>query len=144
MQGRYLTHQALRALGSRERITSVTSFRPRSPHVKDDTVLETVRPISDLSELYYEVAEYRLRIVEDRIRKAREDMANRRKAQKKFDTADHKRFLQESIAFLGHTDQEIIEDDKVIHGYIEEKSYPDVQVAATSQGERPTKRKRTE
>ncbi|PVH91173.1 hypothetical protein DM02DRAFT_546313, partial [Periconia macrospinosa] len=31
LQGRYVTHQAMRARGGKERITSVTSFRPKSP-----------------------------------------------------------------------------------------------------------------
>ena len=39
LQGRYIEHQALRALGQRERITMVTSFRPRSSSLPDDTVL---------------------------------------------------------------------------------------------------------
>ena len=64
LQGRYITHQALRALGAKERITAVTSWRPRSPFVKDNSELRTVRPVSDLTELYYDFAEYRLEIME--------------------------------------------------------------------------------
>jgi hypothetical protein len=60
LQGRYITHQALRALGAKERSTAVTSWRPRSPFVKDDSELRTVRPVSDLNELCYDLVEYRL------------------------------------------------------------------------------------
>ncbi|KAF2176703.1 hypothetical protein K469DRAFT_722098 [Zopfia rhizophila CBS 207.26] len=143
LQGRYITHQALRALGAKERITSVTSFRPRSPLYKDDTVLTTVRPISDLSELYYEFAEYRLEILEERLRKERKDILARRKARKKFDTLSHKRFLEQSIAFLEHTDNEMVEDSKVIPGFIDELNIPDVVVGASDDA-RTAKRARVE
>jgi len=140
LQGRYITHQALRALGAKERITAVTSFRPKSALLKDDSVLTTVRPISDLSELYYDFAEYRLEIMAERIQNARKEMNARRK-RKKFDTLGHKKFLEESIAFLEHMDNEIVEDSKVIPGYIEEVDIPDVVVSAQEDA-RPTKRAR--
>jgi hypothetical protein len=133
MQGRYITHQALRALGAKERITAVTSFRPRSPYVKDDTEMRTVRPISDLSELYYDFAEYRLEMLEERLRKERKEMMARRRARKKFDTPKHKKFLEESLDFLKHTDDEIVDNDKVIAGYIEEVDIPDVIVGASEE-----------
>jgi hypothetical protein len=142
LQGRYITHQALRALGAKERITSVTSFRPRSSVIKDDTVLTTVRPISDLSELYYDFGEYRLEIMEERIRKERKEMAARRKAFRKFDTAGHKKFLEGSIAFMTHTANEIVEDDRVIPGFVEEHDIPDAEVGAQENGSPPTKRAR--
>ncbi|KAF2797653.1 hypothetical protein K505DRAFT_347074 [Melanomma pulvis-pyrius CBS 109.77] len=143
LQGRYITHQALRALGAKERITSVTSFRPRSAFKKDDTVLTTVRPISDLSELYYEFAEYRCEIMEERLRKERKDMMARRRARKKFDTVGHKRFLEESAAFLEHSNREMVEDSKVTSGYIDKIDIPDVVVGATEDA-RPAKRARVE
>ncbi|KAF2109013.1 hypothetical protein BDV96DRAFT_503327 [Lophiotrema nucula] len=143
MQGRYITHQALRALGAKERITAVTSFRPRSPYLKDDTELRTVRPISDLSELYYDFAEYRLEMLEERLRKERKEIMARRRVRKSFDTLKHKRFLEESIDFLEHTDKELVEDSKVISGYIEEVDIPDVVVCA-SEDARPSKRARVE
>lgn len=58
LQGRYIEHQALRALNSRERITLVTSFRPRTPIIHGDIVLNTVRPVSKLPDLYGQVMEY--------------------------------------------------------------------------------------
>jgi hypothetical protein len=140
LQGRYITHQALRALGAKERITAVTSFRPRSPHIKDDSVLDTVRPISDLSSLYYGFAEYRLEMMEERIRKARKDMTARQLAGKKFDTAGHKKFLEESVAFMGHTNHEVVEDSKVIPGFIQEVDLPDA--VGDTKDERPAKRVR--
>lgn len=128
LQGRYITHQALRALGAKERITAVTSWRPRSPFVKDDSVLRTVRPVSDLTELYPDFAEYRLEIMEQRIRREREKLHARREAGTKFDTLAHKSFLQESAAFLAHTDHELIAEEKVRTGFIEEIDVPDVVV----------------
>ncbi|KAF2650252.1 hypothetical protein K491DRAFT_697472 [Lophiostoma macrostomum CBS 122681] len=144
LQGRYITHQALRALGAKERITSVTSFRPRSAAIKDESVLTTVRPVSVLSDLYYQFSEYRLEIMEERIRKERKDMMTRRRTGKKFDTMGHKRFLKESYAFLKHTDQEVVEDSKVVAGMLPEHDYPDAEVGAENSDKRPAKRARVE
>ena len=126
LQGRYITHRALRAVGATERITAVTSFRPRSPFVKDDSVLRTVRPVSDLEELYPEFAEYRLEIMEQRIRRAREEMRARREAGERFDTQGHKAFLQESADFLAHTNRELVAEDEVQTGFIEPMDGPDI------------------
>lgn len=108
-------------MGAKERITSVTSFRPRSPHVPDDTVLTSVRPVSDLSELYYDFGEYRLEI------------------------SAFKKFLAEQEAFVKHTNQEIVEEDKVMVGHIDEVDYPDEKVGAAKvrpTAERAVKRAR--
>ncbi|KAJ4370483.1 hypothetical protein N0V83_005003 [Neocucurbitaria cava] len=128
LQGRYITHQALRALGAKERITAVTSWRPRSPFVKDDTELRTVRPVSDLNELYYDFADYRLEIMEQRCRRAREMMRARRQDGGKFDMTGHKFFLAESSAFMQRTNHELVEEEKVRKGSIETVDIPDVVV----------------
>jgi len=120
MQGRYITHQALRALGAKERITMVTSFRPRSPHIRDDSVLSTVRGISNLSELYYEFAEYRLANLEERIRAKLKALRENHRAAKKLDTSMLKAFMKEQKEFLEHTDHEIVLDEQVAAGHIEE------------------------
>lgn len=66
MQGRYIEHQALKALGGRERISMITSFRPKSPFVKDESVLTGVRPISNVSELYAQYTGYRIETLQER------------------------------------------------------------------------------
>ena len=120
LQGRYIEHQALRALGTTERITMVTSFRPRDPTVRDDTVLTTVRPISDLSQLYFQFSEYRLEMLQERIRLRLEKMRETMLAGKKFETAVLKAFLEEQENFLAHMNKEIVEDDQVIKGSIDD------------------------
>jgi len=125
-------HQALRALGAKERITAVTSWRPRSAFVKDDTVLRTVRPVSDLNELYHDFTEYRLEILEQRLRAARQTMRACRAAGRLFDTAGHKAFLAESAAFLQHTDRELVAMDEVRRGCIETVDLPDVAVGGAA------------
>ncbi|KAK2753592.1 hypothetical protein FQN54_007369 [Arachnomyces sp. PD_36] len=120
LQGRYIEHQALRALGGKERITMVTSFRPRSPMLPDDTVLTTVRPVSDLSELYFQFAEYRLEILEERIRGYLKEMRDKRRAHRPFNTNDAKRFIAEQENFLVHMNNEIVEDSKVKMGVIDD------------------------
>ncbi|EAW10213.1 uncharacterized protein ACLA_046790 [Aspergillus clavatus NRRL 1] len=116
LQGRYIEHQALRAMGMTERISMVTSFRPRSPAFPDHTVLTTVRPISDLGELYHQFAEYRFEILEDRLRNANKYMRDQKRASRPFNTRYLKQFIREQIQFLEHMDREIVEDEKVIKG----------------------------
>lgn len=120
LQGRYIEHQALRALGTTERITMVTSFRPRSSILPDDTVLTTVRPVSDLSELYFQFSEYRLEMLEERIRSYLKEMRDRKRARRPFNTPDLKRFVAEQEKFLAHMNKEIVDDDKVTKGIIDD------------------------
>jgi hypothetical protein len=118
LQGRYVTHQALRPAGARERITAVTSWRPRSPFVKDDSELRTVRPISDLDELYTDFSEYRLEIVKQRIEHAQTKVRARRQAGEVFDTPGLKATLQEVVQFLNNTCHELVEQKRVSRGFV--------------------------
>lgn len=127
LQGRYITHQALRALGAQERITMVTSFRPKDPQLADDTVLSTVRGISDLSQLYYEFGSYRLKMVEARIQSQLKKMKDAHAVGKKTDTKALKAFMQQQIAFLEHTDTEMVPDEEVRMGELPELDIPNEQ-----------------
>ncbi|KAL2833433.1 hypothetical protein BDW59DRAFT_169101 [Aspergillus cavernicola] len=120
LQGRYIEHRALRALGGSERISMVTSFRPRASLIKDDTVLTTVRPISDLGELYLQFAEYRFEMLQDRLRDANKLMRDQQRARRPFDTLRLKQFIREQIEFLEHMDKEIVQDDKVVAGMVDD------------------------
>ena len=140
MQGRYIEHQALRALGATERITMVTSFRPRCPALRDDTVLTTVRPISNLSELYFQFSEYRLEILEERIRDQLKILRESSKGGKKLNTTRLKTFFREQEKFLAHMNQEIIEDEEVTKGYIDDSHLLNDHGAQ----ERKNKRKKTD
>ncbi len=120
LQGRYIEHQALRAFGSCERITSVTSFRPKHHTYPDDTVLTTVRPISNLSELYAEYSEYRLEMLELRIRDQLRILRETRKGGKKINTSAMKAFLKEQELFLAHMNKEMIEEALVTKGAIDD------------------------
>lgn len=125
MQGRYITHQAMRALGAQERITAVTSFRPKSAFIKDDSVLRTVRGVSNLDDLYYEFAHYRLGLLEEQIRHERERLRTSRQAGEHINTVQHKQFLENVSAFADHSNREIINTDQVQKGYIEKVDLPD-------------------
>lgn len=128
MQGRYITHQAMRALGAQERITSVTSFRPKSALLKDDTELRTVRGVSDLNELYYDFAEYRLKLMEEQVQHERERVWAARKAGEPFATASHKRFLKHVSAFSQQSSYELVDQGEVQKGYIERVDFPDAAI----------------
>ena len=86
----------------------VTSFRPRDSSFPDDSVLDTVRPISNLSELYFGYGEYRLAILEERVRKQLENLRDRWRGGKPFTTAEFKRFLSDQESFLAKTNTEIV------------------------------------
>jgi hypothetical protein len=122
MQGRYITHQALPAFGARERITMVTSFRPKSPYIKDGSVLNTVRPISNLSALYGQWLAYRMENLEMRARAHRKDIMARLTGERKLDIAQIKQINQSLIKFLMDTDNELVHESEVAHGHIEESN----------------------
>ncbi|KAK7424164.1 hypothetical protein QQZ08_008770 [Neonectria magnoliae] len=60
LQGRHISHVALPATNMPERITIVTSFRPRDPTLADETTNANVRCESHLTELFYQWTTYRL------------------------------------------------------------------------------------
>ncbi|KAI9926261.1 hypothetical protein ASPWEDRAFT_53489 [Aspergillus wentii DTO 134E9] len=108
MQGRYIEHQALKALGGRERISMITSFRPKSPFIKDESVLTGVRPISNASELYAQFIEYRVEILQERLRELQKKERQRERANRPFDTVEVKRILKEQRDFMDSTIAELL------------------------------------
>ncbi|KAJ5085362.1 hypothetical protein N7532_010133 [Penicillium argentinense] len=111
MQGRYIEHQALKAMGGRERISMVTCFCPKDPLVKDETVLVGVRGVSNISELYTQYTEYRMEILEERIRHTLKQEREREIAKRPFDIANTRSFLLEQKLFLDSMLNEIVELD---------------------------------
>lgn len=112
MQGRYIEHQALKAFGGRERISMVTPFRPKSPWVRDETILTGSRAISNWSELYYGYTEYRLELLEERLRLKRKQERQREATRRAFDIAGMRAFLMEQKLFLETTVNELVEVDE--------------------------------
>ncbi|KAH7370941.1 hypothetical protein BKA65DRAFT_522461 [Rhexocercosporidium sp. MPI-PUGE-AT-0058] len=117
LQGRYIEHQALRAYGSQERITSITSFRPRDPLVRDDTRLTTIRPISNLVDIYTQVEDYQLENLKARIDA---ELANMRqdRGSGKYNSVRFKAFAREAVRVLQHLDNEIVDEALVKKGSV--------------------------
>ena len=111
----------------------VTSFRPRSPYLPDDSVLTTIRPVSNLNELYTEFGSYRLEMLEERIRKQLKTLRGNQQANKRIDTTALKTFLKQQEDFIKQTNEEIVEEEKVAFGYMEEAKVP-------PEADRPPKR----
>ncbi|KAE8346098.1 hypothetical protein BDV24DRAFT_158895 [Aspergillus arachidicola] len=109
MQGRYLEHQALKALGGRERISMVTAFRPKSHLVRDEMVLAGSRAISNWSELYTGYTGYRMELLEERLRAKMKEEIQRERSNRPFDIPGMKRFVEEQKALLEVTIEELIE-----------------------------------
>ncbi|KUJ11369.1 uncharacterized protein LY89DRAFT_689231 [Mollisia scopiformis] len=59
MQGGLINHVALKALGGGERITMVTSFRPKDPNAYDNSNLGNVKKVSDHAALFGQWSAYR-------------------------------------------------------------------------------------
>lgn len=97
----------------------VTSFRPRSPNLRDDTVLTTVRPISNLSDLYGQTIEYQLENAEARIRQMLKNVRDSMKAGST-DVASIKSFLDFEIKTLSHINEEIVDESLVQKGHLAE------------------------
>lgn len=77
LQGRYITHTAAPAANMPERITVVTSFRPKNPLLLDETTNANVRNKSHLSELYYQWTTYRLDVLAQRAQIAAKELRDR-------------------------------------------------------------------
>ena len=120
LQGRYITHRGLRALGFGERITMVTSFRPKCPFAADDSILRTVRPVSNLQELYSQFVDYRLHILEQRLKHQRDMVRKRIASQNSFDLKDFKAFIVRQERFLADTRLELVDEAEVTAGEIDD------------------------
>lgn len=115
----------------------VTSFRPKNPLVRDDTVLTTVRPISNLGELYAQFSEYRLEMLEERIRAELKEIRESRAAGRGVSTRKLKAFLAEQQRFLEHMNVEMVDDEEVTVGVVD-----DSHLLTGRAGARPAKRPR--
>lgn len=109
MQGRYLNHAALKAFGGRERISQITSLRPRSPLAIDESVLTGVRPISDISDLYTLWTRYRLENLRARIDDKLKMERERESFERDFDLAEVRSWLTQNISFMQATLNELQE-----------------------------------
>ncbi|KAK0117837.1 hypothetical protein ONS95_012159 [Cadophora gregata] len=74
LQGRSVSHIAIPAGNMPERITIVTSFRPRDPVLQDSSSNMNVRNKSLLPELNYQWTTYRLELLSERFRALASDM----------------------------------------------------------------------
>ena len=68
LQGRLIEHIAPSPVGMSERITMVTSYRAKSPMMKDTSVLSTVKPEvnygSRYNQFYGEWIDYRIKLMQ--------------------------------------------------------------------------------
>ncbi|OJJ42133.1 hypothetical protein ASPZODRAFT_1505139 [Penicilliopsis zonata CBS 506.65] len=109
MQGRYIEHAALKSMGGPERISMVTAFRPRDPTIRDELILTGSRAISNWSELYHGFTEYRLEVLEERLRLKQKQEQKRVDTKRPFNIREMTAFLREQQAFLEATIAELIE-----------------------------------
>lgn len=104
LQGRLVEHVALRAFGFGERITMVTSFRPKDPLARDTSVLTTVRPVSKLGELYEQWFRYRAEVLRRRCEKDKLPIGAANAAE----ISELKRWCEAQISWLTRTMDEMV------------------------------------
>jgi hypothetical protein len=107
MQGGSINHAALRSLGKGERITFVTSFRPRDPVLRDISTLRTVKPISDIDVLFKQWVTYRMDVLSKRaaLMKKELEVSGRTIEEIKKITGD---WVEEQIEYLRTTVEEML------------------------------------
>lgn len=87
----------------------ITSFRPKSPLLKDESVLTGVRGISNVPELYSQYTQYRLEILEERIKDRLKTERYRELAGWTFNISEVRQFLNEQMEFLESMLNELVE-----------------------------------
>ncbi|KAJ5104227.1 hypothetical protein N7532_004756 [Penicillium argentinense] len=93
LQGRYITHTAAPAANMPERVTIVTSFRPKNPTLLDETTNANVRNKSHLTELYYQWSTYRLDVLAQRAHIAAQSLREKYEKHIKESDSDGKKGL---------------------------------------------------
>lgn len=77
----------------------------------DSSVLTTIRPITEHSELYYQCnqwTEYRAEVLQDRLRAMLKVLREQHRAGRKTDKVRLKQFLKEQEEWLARADEEIV------------------------------------
>ncbi|KAI8315766.1 hypothetical protein K4K59_000701 [Colletotrichum sp. SAR11_240] len=83
-------------------------LKVRGPQM-DDSVLTSIRPISELSELYYQWAKYRAQVVKARMEAMLHTLEENHDAGRQTDVKEIKRFLKQNEEYLSITDAEVVE-----------------------------------
>ncbi len=93
----------------------VTSFRPRDATLHDSSVLTTIRPLTEGNELYFQWTQYRIEVLQERLRRMGEVLEEEHRAKKPTDVKRIKQFLKLQEEWLVMSNEEIIEDGCYIH-----------------------------
>ncbi|KAJ8130589.1 hypothetical protein O1611_g3038 [Lasiodiplodia mahajangana] len=104
----------------RSSVTGQIYRAPSSSDPGDDTVLTTVRPISNINDLYNQFAEYRLQMLEERIRLQLKEIHDLSAAGRRVSTKKLKSFFEEQEKFLAHMNKEMVDDEDVVVGNIQQ------------------------
>ncbi|KAF2174064.1 hypothetical protein M409DRAFT_48949 [Zasmidium cellare ATCC 36951] len=109
MQGGLINHVALKTLGDGERITMVTSFRPRDPHAVDSSNLGNVKAVSEPGQLFTQWTLYRTAVLEERCRRFAEDLREARLTGDEVEVMVGK-WAREQIQYIERTAKELTDE----------------------------------
>jgi hypothetical protein len=87
----------------------ITSYRPKDPFVRDSSVLTSIRPLTEHSELYFQWTEYRVEVLQERLRLMLKVLQEQHRAGRKTDIVRIKSFLQEQGDWIAGTSREIFD-----------------------------------
>lgn len=114
LQGGYTKHAAYRTIGAGERITMVTSYRPRNIDLRDNSTLRNISSAtSDMREVHYQYAKYRLELISDRARELCRRFDTRKrdltKDQAIVEQEEFKAWIEEQVDHLQKTAHEMFD-----------------------------------
>ncbi|CAG8899784.1 unnamed protein product [Penicillium egyptiacum] len=109
LQGGEVCHLAARAKGVKERISTITSYRSKMPNVYDSSYITNVRPYADISSLYPEWTQYRLRKLRDELTHHLDEMEKEEdpvQARK-----DIQNLIDQQIDYLQRTSRQMVDPE---------------------------------
>jgi len=108
MQGGVINHVALKALGEGERITMVTSFRPKDPLAYDASNLGNVKKVSNHDQLFKQWTTYRAEVLAKRAQALADTVKEGELSALEIRAAATK-WAEEQINYINHTVNEMTE-----------------------------------
>ncbi len=119
LQGRVVEHLAPKPTRYKERITMVTSYRPKDIAVKDETVLGTVRPETDKSTdfntFYPQFVGYRCDLISQNLKKLQHTMISRMEKGEDFVKSEAMLELKRMRDYINWTLNEMVVPDQKEH-----------------------------
>ncbi|WPK22977.1 hypothetical protein PUMCH_000200 [Australozyma saopauloensis] len=113
LQGRLISHLAPKPVGASERITMVTSYRPKDPECHEGSVLSTVKPEIEYGSIYNSFYRQWVQYRADLVKKRLDKLIDNVKSNEVFDKEGVTKCLTDIESYLKNTykEMEVTEDE---------------------------------